>query len=205
MDHPEVMEEELQRSPDSVTPSPTDASMQGDLGEKFRDEARQHVTHGTPNYSSGANEPVSWMTKALQFTTIQRVASALSGNELDVSAAHLPTQRPGRPWRTAFIRWGPLSGILGMFLALVGMVASLGILAGSDGVPVTSWTAPPSTYLAICTALANVSMRYAAIHGVVIAWWSRASKGSTLAKLHQDWRAGMKLLSLFRARLLHRY
>ena len=34
-------------------------------------------------------------------------------------------------------------------------------------------------------------MRYAAVQGVVIAWWYRAFQGrSTLAKLHRDWRAG---------------
>lgn len=33
-------------------------------------------------------------------------------------------------------------------------------------------------------------MRYSCIQGVVIAWWYRASKGSSLEKLHYDWRAG---------------
>lgn len=81
-----------------------------------------------------------------------------------------------------------------MFLAIAGMVASLGVLAGSNGSPVKQWTAPPSTYIAIFTALANLSMRYAAIHGVVIAWWFRAYKGSTLANLHHDWRSGTTFL-----------
>lgn len=90
------------------------------------------------------------------------------------------------------------------------LIASLGILIGSNGRAVDSWTIPPSTfvttfpsfwcttlltvpsfsYLAIFTALANLSVRYAAIQGVVIAWWLRAMNGSTLSKLHWDWRSG---------------
>lgn len=76
-----------------------------------------------------------------------------------------------RAWRTSFIRFGPISGICGMLLAIASLIASLGILAGSNKQPVANWTTPPSTYLAIFTALANLSIRYAAIQGVIIAWW----------------------------------
>lgn len=80
-----------------------------------------------------------------------------------------------------------------MLLAIVSIIASLGILAGSNKQPTSSWTTPPSTYLAILTAIANLSIRYAAIQGVVIAWWCRALRGSTLDRLHWDWRAGTTL------------
>jgi hypothetical protein len=87
--------------------------------------------------------------------------------------------RPDRSWNPSFIRLGPLSGLVALCVALSSLLASLGILVGSNGAPLSSWTAPPSTYLAICTAVANLAMRYACIQGVVIAWWYRASKGST--------------------------
>jgi hypothetical protein len=113
----------------------------------------------------------------------------------------------GRAWRTTLVRFGPLSGIFCMALALASIIASLGILIGSNGQSINKWSAPPSTYLAILTAIANLSIRYACIQGrsqsrvlayvvanvvagVVVAWWWRASRGSTLAKLHNDWRAG---------------
>lgn len=48
----------------------------------------------------------------------------------------------------------------------------------------------PSTWIAIFTALANLSIRYAALQGVIVAWWSRATRGSSLGRLHYDWRAG---------------
>lgn len=63
----------------------------------------------------------------------------------------------------------------------------------SHRAPVANWNAPASTYLAICTAIANLAMRYACIQGVVIAWWYRASRNSSLTKLHYDWRAGTTL------------
>lgn len=87
-----------------------------------------------------------------------------------------------RAWRTSFIRLGPLSGICAMLLAIASLIASLGILAGSNDQPVANWTTPPSTYLAIFTAIANLSIRYAAIQGVVIAWWYRALRGSTVGE-----------------------
>lgn len=78
---------------------------------------------------------------------------------LMISAVELNNRET--PWRTTFIRSGPLSGIFCMLLAIASIVASFGILVGSNGMPIMSWSAPPSTYLAICTAIANLCMRYA--------------------------------------------
>jgi hypothetical protein len=41
--------------------------------------------------------------------------------------------------KTTFLRWGPLSGIACTLLAATSLVVSLGILLGSDGVPVANW------------------------------------------------------------------
>lgn len=99
---------------------------------------------------------------------------------------------PERQWKTTFLRFGPLSGVISMLLAIASIVAALGILAGSNNAPVSSWITPPSTYLAAFTAVSNLSVRYAAVQGVVIAWWCRASRseGATLEKLHYNWLAG---------------
>lgn len=96
----------------------------------------------------------------------------------------------GRPWNPKLLQFGTLSGNCAMMLALACLLASLGILAGSNHQAVSTWHAPPATYLAISTAIANLAMRYAALQGVVIAWWLRAIRGSTLAQLHSDWRSG---------------
>lgn len=117
----------------------------------------------------------------------------INKRQYESSSAHNNTERRSdtkqRPWLTSFLRFGPLSGILGMVLAFSSIVACLGILAGSNNRDIDGWPTPPNTWLAIFTAIANLSMRYAAIQGIVITWWTRALKGSDLAKLHYDWRA----------------
>ncbi len=64
-----------------------------------------------------------------------------------------------------------------MLVAMACLVASLGVLAGSNGQAVERWSALPSTTLAALTAIANLSVRYAAVQGVLIAWWMRALRG----------------------------
>lgn len=95
-----------------------------------------------------------------------------------------------RPWHKLWFRLGPISGLCSILVAAAALVASLGILAGSNGQPVEGWHVPPSTYLAIFTAIANLCVRYAATQGVIILWWRRATAGTTLADLHSSWRIG---------------
>ena len=54
-----------------------------------------------------------------------------------------------RPWKTSLIRFGPLSGLFCMLLAIASLVASLGVLAGSNKHSIKRWPTPPATYLAI--------------------------------------------------------
>jgi hypothetical protein len=82
-----------------------------------------------------------------------------------------------RQWKPTLLRFGPISGIFSMVVAFSSIMVSLGVLVGSDGAAVHSWVAEPSIYLAICTAVANLSLRYACIQGVVVAWWVRALNG----------------------------
>jgi hypothetical protein len=126
--------------------------------------------------------------------------------EVEISAAdvhspdslgppHNDTRTPqGRLWKALFFCLGPLSGIFAMLVAALSIIVSFGILMGSRGKPEASWVVPPSAYLAICTAVANQAMRYAAFQGVMVAWWSGALRGSTLARLHTDWRAGTTVI-----------
>jgi hypothetical protein len=76
-----------------------------------------------------------------------------------------------RPWGARLIQLGPLAGVFGLFIALGSIIASLGVLVGSDGKSVASWPVQPSIFLAAFTAVANLSIRFACIQGVVIAWW----------------------------------
>lgn len=105
----------------------------------------------------------------------------------------LPCPPPSRPWKETLLRAGPLSGILALLLSIASIVVSLGILIGSNHAPTQSWGTEPSTYPAICTAIANLAIRYACIRGVIITWWCRALRGTTFEKLHHDWRSGTTL------------
>lgn len=77
-----------------------------------------------------------------------------------------------------------------MLLAAASIVVALGILLGSNGATVASWRVEPSAILAICTAVANQALRFAAFQGFVVAWWFNASRGTSLRDLHVNWRAG---------------
>ena len=117
--------------------------------------------------------------------------SPIYGNSAASNESPVPDPRP---WRTTFFRWAPLGGLCCMLIAMLSILVSLAILVGSRGSATADWTVEPSAYLAICTAIANQSLRFAAFQGVIIAWWFRASRGATLGQLHYDWRAGTTVL-----------
>lgn len=102
-------------------------------------------------------------------------------------------RKGGRPWDSTFVRVGPLSGIGAMFLAIALLAVDAAVLVASNGASENSWPAGPNVYLAVCAAVANLAVRYACLQGVIVAWWSRAMHGSTVADLHQTWRAGSSL------------
>lgn len=83
----------------------------------------------------------SWKAKARQSEPLKQFATQ-------------GVEKP-RPWKTTWVRFGPLSGICCILLAMASITASLGVLAGSDGQPVDGWSVTPPTYLAIFTAIAS--------------------------------------------------
>lgn len=140
------------------------------------------------NGSAFETDTPSQKHEGVQSSPLKRLVSAVLGEERDwPGCIQYAGRSTTRPWRTALLRFGPLSGVFCMLLAIASLIACLGILAGSNTKP-ANWNIPPSSALAICTAIANLSVRYAAVQGVVICWWLRALRGSTLAELHWDWR-----------------
>lgn len=141
--------------------------------------------------SKGPETALTSMQKeAIPNSETNYAESGFSTNGLDV-----PHLKPGQDWKARFVRLGPLSGMSAMCLSIASIFAALGVLVGSDGSPVTDWSAPPSTFLAILTAVANLSVRIAAVQGAVIAWWYRASHRDwiTIENLHYNWRSGSSL------------
>lgn len=103
----------------------------------------------------------------------------------------LSDTRETKAWSRSWSRFGPLSGIASLCLAIASLIASAAILIGSDNQMVERWPTPPSTYIAVFTALSTLSIRYALARGIIVAWWRRACHGSTLSALHRDWRSGL--------------
>ena len=116
-----------------------------------------------------------------------------SGSESDANRVKI------RTWTVHFFRMGPLAGIFSLLLAALSIWVSFGILMGARNAPTKDWSVEPSAYLAICTAVANQSMRHAAFQGFIIAWWTGALRGSTLGGLHTGWRAGMTVFGALTA------
>lgn len=100
-------------------------------------------------------------------TSVSHLKKSTSSEKQDVIIAshHYEPQHSTRPWMTTFLRFGPISGImglcssiknlsayadyvlsaLGMLMAMACVFASLGILAGSNRQPTENWSIPPST------------------------------------------------------------
>jgi hypothetical protein len=98
---------------------------------------------------------------------------------------YYPAHKMPRLWQPTIFRLAPLTGISCMLLAILSLLVSLAILICSNGVPVRNWSVYPSAYIAVCTAIANQAIRFAAFQGFVVAWWVRASRGSTLVSRSQ--------------------
>jgi hypothetical protein len=119
----------------------------------------------------------------------EAVISAKSVSPTDSSPTGSSSIR-SRPWKPTLLRLGPLAGLTAMLASIASILCSLAVLVVSNGAAVETWPAVhPSILLAIFTACANLAIRFACIQGIVIAWWVRALRGSSLRKLHDDWRA----------------
>lgn len=82
----------------------------------------------------------------------------------------------------------PLFGLLALGSALLLLFASFVILQVSHGQIFDEWKPwEPTVWLAIFTAISNKLIAFAAVQGVVISWWRKASRGTTLGQLQSDW------------------
>lgn len=132
--------ENLNEESDSTT-STFDGSIENENHEKTL--AAINFRGASPSWSDQASlsRINSWKARVSQF-------------ELPNHFATRTVAKP-RPWKTTWIRFGPLSGICCILLAVTSIIASFGVLAGSDGQPVDGWSVAPPTYLAVFTAIAS--------------------------------------------------
>lgn len=93
-------------------------------------------------------------------------------------------------WQPSLFRIRPFVGLAALGIAVVCLFASLGILLGSRGEPVSAWYFAPSVYLAIATAISNTALSAALAQAAPIRWWYKAYNGSTVRDLELEWEAG---------------
>ncbi|EXJ55845.1 hypothetical protein A1O7_08776 [Cladophialophora yegresii CBS 114405] len=101
--------------------------------------------------------------------------------------------QPDYPWVPGFWQRLPWAATMALILAILCGAACIAVLMVSDKQEVEGWSPRPSVWLAIFSALANASLRFALSEGVCIAWWRRASMPGTLGDLHRSWIAGVSL------------
>ncbi|KAF7185182.1 hypothetical protein HII31_13457 [Pseudocercospora fuligena] len=92
-------------------------------------------------------------------------------------------------WQPTFLRAFPLVGIGALLIAGCCVLASLGILIGSNGKATEDWQWPPSVFLAIFSAVANRVLQFALFQAVPISFWHKAWSGATIAELQRRWEA----------------
>lgn len=102
----------------------------------------------------------------------------------------LKSNKEQKVWSPTWVHFGPLSGLFSLCIVARSLVAATAILIGSNDSNVDAWPTPPSTFVAIFTAIGNLGVRYALAQGVLVTWSLRAYEGSTLSRLQMDWRAG---------------
>ncbi|KAF2233588.1 hypothetical protein EV356DRAFT_503389 [Viridothelium virens] len=143
------------------------------------------VSTGNTNPQGTHSDEVDAKKRAIEY--IEEVdSSSGGGDECDVGEVEALSH--DRQAYTPFLRKGPLLGLCALIFQLLTIPASFLVLAMSNGRPVTSWKFQPTVYLAIMTAVGNSVMRFAAVQGCMIVWWTHAMRGTTFAQLHQDWK-----------------
>lgn len=164
-------------------PSGNDVSM--DYAQtQMRQSAGQQVRDiGEPMGTKTPNHSINLCQRESTSVRIEKQDSYASDSEVEQQSQEGKAEVT--PWQTTLLRLGPIAGICALLLALLSLLFALAVLLVSRG-EAADWNVPPSSCLAICTAVANQALRFAAFQGVAIAWWFKALKGSTFARLHSD-------------------
>ncbi|KAK5675810.1 hypothetical protein LTS10_011541 [Elasticomyces elasticus] len=84
----------------------------------------------------------------------------------------------------------PITGLL----ALLVVFGDLDRIEQASRRPVEKWIVQPTVYLAIATAVANSAISYAFTQAAVVAWFHRASNGTTILALERSWEASYSVV-----------
>ncbi|KAK3673556.1 hypothetical protein LTR78_006460 [Recurvomyces mirabilis] len=99
-----------------------------------------------------------------------------------------------RYFLSTWIRLQPIAGIIALCITIGSMFISLMILVISNGQTTSSWKIQPTVYLAIAAALAIIALNFAYARAVPVAWWYRASQGTTVRELEEQWQSSFSVM-----------
>lgn len=154
------------------------------------DHTKHQVRHSVSQHEGEPDGPLDWKTikqseSVCEVESVSTPTSKCESYESDGEVEHQSEKSKVAPWKTTMLQVGPIAGICALLISLLSLLFALAILLVSRGES-ANWNIPPSSCLAICTAVANQALRFAAFQGVAIAWWIKAMHGSTFARLHSD-------------------
>lgn len=179
--------ESLQSSPKSSQDTSQAATEQRDSNDLRESPPRASVARtqdfqpDAPARTGTDAAPVDEKKKPRFITSVRQVSRSSSwGRDLGISP---PEDTP--EWQPTLLRIAPLIGIAALLLVLCCMLASLGILIGSNGEKVADWPWSPSVYLAISSAVISRSLQFALLQAIPLAWWYKAYRGSTISGLQR--------------------
>ena len=140
--------------------------------------------------SSGVAKPALMQSLEHADTTTSTEADSSNGEPLKNHSKQI-IEPPMNQWRPSILRVAPLTGLTALAFTILQIAASYAVLAASNGDEVINWKYQPTVYLAILTAISNKALAFAAIQGVVVTFWLRVLRGTTLKQLHLDGSYGL--------------
>jgi hypothetical protein len=95
-------------------------------------------------------------------------------------------------WEPGFWSQFPWGGLWGFFLVVTGLACATAILIVSDGKRVDDWPTKvypvtPNVLINLANQVASIGLVTAIGEGIVIIWWRKLMKGSTLREIHYDY------------------
>lgn len=126
-------------------------------------------TQGTPSPISDSIEK-GGVNAAVQGIRTPSTRSDRSDLHPVVSRWQTMWRGPYATWLPTVLQQRPLVGITALCVTIGCIFASLAILVASDGQAVKAWSIQPTVYLAIVTAIANMSLALARLEAVPVSF-----------------------------------
>lgn len=135
-----------------------------------RSRLRRTATNSAQATASPISDSIekSGVTAGVEIVSTPTTESDHSNLHPVVSRWQTMWKGPYATWRPTVLQQRPLFGIAALCVAISCVFASLAVLVASDGQAVKDWSIQPTVYLAIVTAIANMSLALARLEAVPV-------------------------------------